>query len=167
MKCVAGRGGTAVRSLVFSMLALAILTSCATNDVDSALQAAKAKASIDSLWTQYAVASDQRDSAAFANLFTDDASLVFSNAPTVRGRKAIGDFLGSLYTGVDATGFRVVPEELKASGSLAVQSGTFEEQFIEVESQKTEYGRYVLFAERGPNETWRIRRLLAIADSTR
>lgn len=156
-----------MRTLVFSLLALATLASCATNDVDSALQAAKAKTSIDSLWTRYAAASDQRDSAAFAELFTEDASLVFSTAPTVRGREAIGGFLATLYTGVDATGLRVVPEELKASGSLAVQSGTFEEQFIEVDSQKTKFGRYVLFAERGPNEAWRIRRLAAIADSVR
>ena len=156
-----------MRALIFSMFALATLTSCATNDVDSALQAAKAKASIDSLWTQYAVASDQRDAAAFANLFTEDASLVQSGAPTARGRKAIADFLASLYTGIDATGLRVTPEELKASGSLAVQGGIFEEQFIEADSQKTKFGRYLLFAERGTDEAWRIRRLAVIADSTR
>lgn len=161
------RSAAAVPILVFSVLALAILASCATNDVDSALQAAKAKTSIDSLWTRYAVASDQRDAAAFANLFTEDASLVQSDAPTVRGGTAIGDFLAARYTGIDATGLRVVPEELKASGSLAVQSGTFEEQFIEADSQKTKFGRYVLFAEREPGETWRIRRLAAIADSIR
>ena len=161
------RSAPAVLAIVFSLLALNLLASCGTNDVDSAVQAAKAKTSIDSLWTRYAVASDQRDAAAFASLFTEDASLVQSGAPTVRGRTAIGDSLASHYTGIDATGLRVVPEELKASGLLAVQSGAFEEQFIEGDSQKTKFGRYVLFAERGPGEAWRIRRLAALTDSVR
>ena len=156
-----------MRGAVLSLLILTVAAGCASNDVDSALQAAKAKASIDSLWTRYAVASDQRDAAAFGKLFTEQATLVYSGAATVHGRKEIGDFLALLYTGVDATGLRVTPEELKASGSLAVQSGAFEEHFIEADSQKTEYGRYTLLAERGADKAWLIRRLIAIADSTR
>ena len=142
-----------------------VLVSCATNDVDSAVQAAKAKASIDSLWTQYAVASDQRDAAAFERLFTEDATLSFQGTPNYHGGKEIAAMLAARFRDIDATRFRVVPEEMKASGTLAVQSGAFERGFIEADSQKTEYGRYVLVAERGSDNAWRIRRLAGFADS--
>lgn len=134
---------------------------------ETALEISVVKTSIDSLWTMYATASDQRDSIAFESLFTEDAALVFSNAPTVHGRRAIGEFLAKLYAPIDATGFRVVPEELKVSGYLAAQSGTFEERFLQDGVEKTEYGRFVLIAERGSDKSWRIRRLAAIADSIR
>ena len=156
-----------MRSLILSVLALAALTSCGANDVDSSLQAAKAKASIDSLWTKYALAADQRDAAAFGKLFTQDATLSFAGGPNVHGGTAIADFLAKRFTGVDATGLRVIPEELKASGSLAAQSGSFETSYIEADSQKTEYGRYVLIVERGSDQAWRIRRLAGFADSVR
>ena len=155
-----------MRYVVVLVLALA-LVSCGGAGTETALEISVVKTSIDSLWTMYATASDQRDPIAFESLFTEDAALVFSTAPTVTGKKAIGEFLAKLYRPVDATGFRVVPEDLKVSGSLAAQSGTFEERFIDGTTEKTEYGRFVLVAERGQDKAWRIRRLAAIADSIR
>jgi len=133
----------------------------------TALEISVVKTSIDSLWTMYATASDQRDAIAFESLFWEDGTLVFSNAPTVKGRRAIGEFLAAHYTPIDATGFRVVPEELKVSGSLAAQIGTFEERFLDGSAEKTKYGRFVLIAERDSDKSWRIRQLAAIADSIR
>ena len=120
---------------------------------ETALEISVVKTSIDSLWTMYATASDQRDAIGFESLFAEDGALVFSNASTVTGRRAIGEFLARHYTPVDATGFRVVPEELKVSGSLAAQSGTFEERFLEGGAEKTKYGRFVLIAERGSDKS--------------
>jgi len=157
-----------MRFLVALCLAFA-LVSCqgGGGGGETALEISVVKTSIDSLWTMYATASDQRDAIAFESIFSEDGTLVFSNAPTVKGRKAIGEFLAAQYTPIDATGFRVVPEELKVSGSLAAQSGTSEERFIEGGAEKIKYGRFVLIAERGSDNSWRIRRLAAIADSIR
>lgn len=156
-----------MRANILILPIFALVASCGANDVDSALQAARAKASIDTLWTRYAEASDQHDATAFAAIFTEDATFAFAGAPSVHGGKAIGDYLAARSANIDATGLRVLPEELKASGSLAMQSGTFERRFIESDSQKTEYGRYTLIAERGPGKTWRVRRLMGVADSVR
>jgi len=156
-----------MRLVLMLLPASILLVSCASNDVDSAVQAAKAKASIDSLWTQYAVASDQRDAAAFERLFTQDATLSFQGSENLHGGKEIAAVLAARFKDIDATRFRVVPEEMKASGTLAVQAGAFERGFIQADSQKTEYGRYVLVAERGPDKAWRIRRLAGFADSTK
>ena len=156
-----------MRFVVILCLALTVASCGVGKEQETALQVSVVKTSIDSLWTMYATASDQRDAIAFESIFTEDAALVFSSAPTVVGRRAIGEFLTKLYTPIDATGFRVVPEDLKVSGSLAAQGGTFEERFTEAGAEKVEYGRFVLIAERGSDESWRIRRLTAIADSIR
>ena len=145
---------------------LAFLPSCAGPNLDTAMQAAQAKGSIDSLWSGYAVAADRRDETAFRSLFTDDAILDFSGAPSVTGKSAIASFLRERYTPIDETGFKVTPDDLKASGDLATQGGTFEERFTEADVPKIEYGRYVLVAEKGSDSAWRIRRLMAVADST-
>ncbi|HEX7077909.1 MAG TPA: nuclear transport factor 2 family protein [Candidatus Eisenbacteria bacterium] len=155
-----------MRFLFLLLLVLAVVPSCGGNNLDTALEAAKAKSAIDSLWTRYAVASDQHDAIGFESLFIEDGTLVYDRAPTVNGRRAIGAFLDSLYRGVDATGLRIVPEDLQVSGTLAAQCGTFEESFNEAGKPKTEYGRFVLIADRGSDQTWRIRRLVALADST-
>jgi len=146
---------------------LALIPACAGQPTPSAFESLAAKAAIDTLWTGYAHASDRKDAAAFGALFTEDATLVYSGAPTVRGRDQIQTFLASLYADVDPTGLRIVPEETRVSGPIAVQSGAFEESFNETGIAKTEYGRYVLLAEQGEGHEWRIKRIVAIADSTR
>lgn len=147
------------------LLAAVLLASCARPSGTSNFNNLTVKGSIDSLWTKYANAADQRDSTGFGALFTEDASLVFSNAPTVNGRVAIQTFLGALYGPVDVTGFRVTQEDLKISGSMAAQTGTFTESFIEQNRQKTEYGRFALIVERGEDGPWRVWRLVAVQDS--
>ena len=150
------------------LIGLACLVSaCAREAGPSAFNALSVKASMDSLWTKYATAADRRDSTAFGELFTEDGSLVFDGAPTVRGRDAIRSFLRSLYASIDATGMRVSQEDLQVSGAMAVQSGAFEESFIEGGKEKTEFGRFALIAEQDKGGAWRIRRLVALTDSTK
>ena len=149
------------------LAAVAAIASCsATSDLDTASQTANAKAAIDTLWIRYAEAADRRDPILFESLFTDDAAVVFSNQPTASGKAAAQEFLTSLYASVDVTNFRVVPEDMKAAGGMAVQSGTFAEEFTEEGKAKIETGRYTLLAEQGEDKSWRIHRLVAIADST-
>jgi uncharacterized protein (TIGR02246 family) len=154
-------------SLVLALL-LAIVPACGTQQqLDTTVQAATVRASLDSLWAQYAVSADQRDSLGFAALFFDDATLVVSNAPTITGRAAIEEFLVTLYTGVDVTALRVVPDDLRVHGPLAVETGTFEEDYTEAGTPKTQVGRFVLIAEPDARRAWKIRRMVAMADSIR
>lgn len=149
-------------------LLIAIVPACGTQQaLDTTVQAATVRSSLDSLWAQYAVAADQRDSLGFAALFFDDATLVFSNAPTITGRAAIEEFLVALYTGVDVTALRIVPDDLRAHGPLAVETGTFEEDYTEAGTPKTEAGRFALIAEPDARKAWKIRRMVMMADSVR
>ena len=147
------------------VLAAVVLASCARPSNTPSVNPLTVKGSIDSLWTRYATAADERDSTAFAELFTEDASLIFSSAPTIRGRASIQTFFGALYGPVDVTGLRVTQEDLKISGTMAAQTGTFEETFIEQNREKTEYGRFALVVEKGEDGPWRIWRLVALMDS--
>jgi len=144
---------------------LAAFSACSRQSAPSAVQTFSAKAAVDSLWSGYAHASDEKDPEGFARLFTEDAVVDYSGAPTVRGRDAIKMFLVSHYVDIDATGLRIEPDEIRVSGSTAIQSGDFEEHFIEKDKEKTEYGRFVLVVEQGDKGVWKIRRLMAIADS--
>jgi len=147
------------------LLAAVLLTSCARPSGTSSFNNLTVKGSIDSLWTRYATAADERDTTAFGALFSEDASLIFSSAPTVRGRASIQTFLGALYGPVDVTGLRVTQEDLKISGTMAAQTGTIQESFIEQNREKTEYGRFALVVEKGEDGPWRIWRLVAVMDS--
>lgn len=153
--------------IVIGLLALVVaVASCGGPNLDSAMESAKAKGAIDSLWTAFAVAADRRDAIEFESLFTDEATLVWSGSPTVTGKSAIGAFLVDRYTPIDETGFKVTPEDLMARVDLAAQSGTFEERFTRKDAPMLETGRFVLVAEKGSGGAWRIRRLVMMPDST-
>jgi uncharacterized protein (TIGR02246 family) len=159
-------GATLPSALALLLLAV-LIPACSTRSMPSAAETFDAKAAVDSLWSGYARASDRKDAAAFGALFAEDATLVYSNAATVRGREAIQKFLAGLYAGIDPIGLSVTAEETRVSGHLAVQSGAFTERYFEKGSPRAEYGRFVVVAERGPDRTWRIRRMVAFADSIR
>lgn len=149
------------------LLLLALASGCGPGTQTSAVSVFEAKAAVDSLWEDYAAAARAKDAAAFGKLFVEDAAVDFTGAPTARGREAIAAFLAKLYEGASMTGVRVQADETRAEGSLAVQSGSFEERYIQKGAEHTDYGRYVLVAERGSDRAWRIRRLVALADSVR
>ena len=153
--------------LFVALLAVAVLVAACGggSDLGKTVQAAAVKASLDTLWSQYADAADRRDSVLFGSLFLDDAALVYSSAPTMTGRPAIQQFLFTLYSGVDLTKLRVVPEDLRVEGNLAVQSGAFQEDYQDGANMKSEVGRFTLVAQKGSQGRWQIRRLVAIADS--
>ena len=156
-----------MRFAVPGFLLLTLAASCGTETLETSVQAAKVKTSLDTLWTRYADAADRRDRAAFGQLFFQDAVLVFSNAPTVRGKPAVEEFLVSLYSGVDMTALRIAPDDLRASGPLAMQSGTYEEDYTESGKEKTEAGRFEMVVEQEGSRGWLVRRLTVLADSIR
>jgi ketosteroid isomerase-like protein len=153
--------------LFVALLAVAVLAAaCNTSrEYDQTVQAAEVKATLDTLWTQYADGADRRDSLLLGSLFFDDATVVYSSAPTLTGKPAIQQFLYTLYTGIDLTRMRVVPEDLRVDGALAAQSGVIQEDYVEGTVPKTQVGRFTLIVEKGSEGRWMIRRLVAIADS--
>jgi uncharacterized protein (TIGR02246 family) len=156
-----------MRVFAFLLLFPILIAACSKEEEPSAFESLGVRAAIDSLWTGYAYASDQKDSTAFASLFTEDAMIMVSGQKTVQGRDAVASFLVRLYAELDPTGFRVEPDETRVSRTLAAQTGSFQETYIERNEERTRYGRYALIAEQGDKDVWKIRCLTAIVDSTR
>ncbi|HLQ65699.1 MAG TPA: nuclear transport factor 2 family protein [Candidatus Limnocylindrales bacterium] len=153
-------------ALLLPLLVLIVaLPACGKHGMDETIQSAAVRSTLDTLWTQYADAADRRDSLLFGTLFHEDAALAYSSAPTVTGRGAIQQFLFTLYSGVDLTRLRVAPEDMVVNGTLAAQGGSFEEDYLDNTTPKTEVGRYELIAQRGDDERWRIHRLVVVVDS--
>jgi len=155
-----------MRATIFALIVLAIIPACGTRTMRSAVGTLEVKAAVDSLWSGYAHASDRKDAAAFGALFVEDAALVYPGVPTVHGRQAIQEHLVSMYADIDPTGLRVEADETRVSGTIAVQSGAFEENFNEKSTAKTRYGRFALIAEPERERSWKIRRLVVVVDST-
>ncbi|MEK7348568.1 MAG: SgcJ/EcaC family oxidoreductase [Candidatus Eisenbacteria bacterium] len=156
-----------MRFLAVALFLLALVPACTTQTTSSPVRTLEVKASLDTLWTRYAFASDAHDAGGFALLFVDDATLALPGVPTKRGRAAIEECLGSLYSGVDATALRIDQHDLSVAGATAFQSGAFEEDFTEAGVAKTRYGRFAAIVEQGKDRAWRIRHLTALADSVR
>lgn len=159
-----------MRSLRIGLILLALaslLPACGTESLNTASETAGAKSSVDSLWISYAEAADRRDAVGFGALFAEDGVLQFAPGPTMRGRAEVEKCLVDRYTAIDARAIRVVQEDLRAGGSVAYQSGTFEEDFTEGDVAKTAYGRFAAMLERGDDKVWRFRRLVAMADSAK
>jgi hypothetical protein len=152
---------------LFLLVLVVALPACGRHNLDETVQAAGVRAVLDTLWTEYADAADRRDSLLFSSLFHPDAALIYSGAPTVVGRPLVTHFLVTLYSAVDLTKLRIVPEDMKVGGTLAAQGGTFEEDFLDAATPKTDVGRYELIAERGDDKRWRIHRLVMMVDSLR
>jgi len=155
-----------MRPFAIAFLLLALIPACSTESTSSPTRMLEVKASLDTLWTRYAFAADARDAGGFGLLFTDEATVALSDAPTARGRAAIEEFLGKRYTGVDATALRIDHQDMNAVGLLAFQSGNYEEDFTEAGAARTRYGRFAVVVEEG-KDGWRIRHLTALTDSIR
>ena len=156
-----------MRSLPRALLILALVTGCNQQTSRSPVGTLEVKAAVDSLWSGYAHASDRKDAKAFGALFAEDATLIESGASSVHGREAIQNHLVSTYAAIDPTGLRIEPDETRVSGSIAVQSGAYEEAFNDEKGvAKARYGRFVLIAEQEDDRTWKILRLVSLRDST-
>lgn len=118
------------------------------------------------LWNDYSRATREKDFDKFADLFTEDALIVFSTTPeNVKGRPKIKDFAKSLYSGVKAKGIVVETDDIQHAGKLAVQTGRFVEEYTEAGKTVIEKGRFSCAISRGKDGKWKIHSLVAFADS--
>lgn len=102
---------------------------------------------LDALNAAFGRAYSAGDADAVADAYTDDARLLFSGQPIVRGRAAIRDlFRDAFKDGSEATTFET--GEVLGQGGLVVDVGRF--------VTPTGTGKYVVVYQRGPDGTLRI-----------
>lgn len=102
------------------------------------------------------------DAAAIAATFTDDGQLYMPDTPDIVGSDAIRTALGEIFTSYTATDLLLEREQIDIADDVAFEIGRYEESLrAAADSATLELrGRYAIRWRRGPDERWRIERML-------
>lgn len=122
---------------------------------------------LDSLWARYSAAAIAGDADAIAQLYTDSAYLVESGLPTVRGNAALRLVVKDVLGGVRFLEASIRPELTETAGDRVLQFGTYRD-VIQPTGQPAQVvaGRFAAVLQRDSTASWRVSRLIAVADST-
>ena len=122
---------------------------------------------LDSLWARYTAAAIAGDADAIAQLYTDSAYLVESGLPTVRGNAALRSVVKDVLGGLRFLEASVRPELTETAGDRVLQFGTYRD-VIQPSGQPAQVvaGRFAAVLQRDSTASWRVSRLIAVADST-
>ena len=94
-----------------------------------------------------------------APLYTEGAVLQFPDGPDVRGRDAIMQTLGGIFTATPIQSLEIREDTLEVFGDVAYEWGTFDEVYGASGQPATrDEGRYVMRWERGADGQWRVSR---------
>jgi uncharacterized protein (TIGR02246 family) len=121
-----------------------------------------AREEIDRTREAYRQALLKGDADAITGVFTRDATLAEPDAPDIVGSDAIEAAMRTLFAHATITDVLLEPDPLDvATGGIALELGRFE-QTLQVPEQPaaTRRGRYAIRWLRGPDEAWRIQRML-------
>ena len=129
----------------------------ATSDADEAARAAITAAS-----QAFAQAFRDGDVTALMSRMTDDAVVSLPQGD-LRGRSGVEAFYRDFFSTGSVTSLRVTPEPLQIDGSLAVETGTYEETIAIAGAEPTDVsGSYLMVWQRQPDGAWRIQRFMGV-----
>lgn len=122
---------------------------------------------LDSLWAQYSAAIVAGDVDAVARLYTDSSYLVESGLPTVRGNAALRLVVKDVFAAVRFHESSIRPELTELVGDRALQFGEYRD-VLQSTGQPTQvaFGRFSAVLQKDSVGTWRVSRLIGVADST-
>ena len=131
------------------------------------LDLALVRTQLDSLWAQYAAAAVAGDGDAIARLYTDSLYLVESGLPTIRGNAALRTVVKDILAGVRFHESTIRPELTEFAGDQVLQFGEYRD-VLQATGQPLQvvFGRFSAVLQQDSAGAWRIRRLIAVADST-
>lgn len=122
---------------------------------------------IDSLWAQYAAAAVAGDGDAIVRLYTDSLYLVESGLSTVRGNAALRTVVKDILAGVRFHEATIRPELTELAGDRVLQFGEYRD-VLQATGQPPQavFGRFSAVLQQDTAGSWRVSRLIAVADST-
>lgn len=125
------------------------------------------RAQIDSVWTKYSAAAVSGDADAIAQLYADSAYLVESGLPTIRGNAAIRSVVKEVLGGVRFLESSIRPELTEIAGDRVLQFGAYRDVLQSTGNPaEVVFGRFAAVLLRDSTSSWRLSRLIAVADST-
>lgn len=126
---------------------------------------AAAQQQIDSAAVEIWDAVARSDAATVLRHYADDAILMGSGAPMVKGKAAVATFLDDLFkrNTIKAAKGRVT--DIAVSGDLAVETGTYEMTIVPNNGPEiADRGKYIHVWRRGPDGSWKVTRYIANSD---
>ncbi len=127
----------------------------------------RVRTQLDSLWAQYSAAAVAGDGDAIARLYTDSMYLVESGLPTIRGNAALRTAVKDVLAGVRFHESAISPELTELAGDHVLQFGTYRDVLQATgQSPQVTFGRFSAVLQHDSAGSWRVSRLIAVADST-
>lgn len=125
------------------------------------------RAQIDSVWMKYSAAVVEGNAEAIVQLYTDNAYVVESGLPTIRGNAALRSVAKEVLGGVRFLESSIRPEITEPAGDRVLQFGTYRD-VLQSPGKPAEVvvGRFAAVLLRDSLSSWRVSRLIAVADST-
>jgi ketosteroid isomerase-like protein len=122
---------------------------------------------LDSLWARYTAAAVAGDGDAIAQLYADNAYVVESGLATIRGKDALRSVVKEVLGGVRFIEASITPELTEVTGDRVLQFGSYRD-VLQQGGQPVQVvvGRFSAVLHRDSTGSWRVRSLIAVADST-
>ncbi|HJU73681.1 MAG TPA: nuclear transport factor 2 family protein [Gemmatimonadaceae bacterium] len=129
---------------------------------------AAANAGIDSLNARLVQAYRARDPQIYGTVFTDTAVFEWPAFNTVRGRAALETMARANWGALNQMDLALTVDSRRIAADNATEFGAFQQSWSDSSGVRmVEYGRYVAYLTRTPDNTWLIDRFFGFADSTR
>ena len=119
----------------------------------------EARSGIDATRSAYAAAWRAADVKQIAELYTENASVLYPNQPAISGRSAIVDYFKGFFGEFPQNEFELVSSEIIVSGSWAFDRGTYRWKGTPRNGAVVEdNGKYLVVLLRGDDGKWRVAR---------
>jgi ketosteroid isomerase-like protein len=165
----------------YSLAAIIALAACTTKEArrpDSAApatatlagapasDAAAVRQAIEANNARYDSAAIRGDTATLAGLYADDAVLMFSNIPAVRGRDAIAKAYGGMASSEKVSALKLTTQDVIAAGDYAIETGAFDMTSQAAKGGKPvhDVGKYLVLWKKQPDGSYKILRDIANSD---
>ena len=135
---------------------------------ESPRQSAGDVSGIDSLNARIVQAYRQHDASAYGRLYTDTAVFEWPAFNTVRGRPELEAMARSNWMSLEDMDLKLTVASRSVASDHATEFGAFQQSWSDsTGGRMAEFGRYVVFLTRQPDDGWLMDRFFGFEDSTR
>ncbi|MEO7713591.1 MAG: DUF4440 domain-containing protein [Gemmatimonadaceae bacterium] len=159
-------------TVVLALSVVACSPKAAENGADTASRQMSAtndratvQLAIDSALVGYRDGLLKGDTAKMSNVYTDDAMVLFPNAPLARGRSGINKLNAGLLAAFTVTAASFKTTDLIVTGDYAIETGTYEMTMRpKTGAPIADVGKYVSIWQKQPDGSWKMVRDISNSD---
>jgi len=120
----------------------------------------EARAAIEATRKAYSAAWRKRSAAEIADLYTEDAHVLFPGQPPVSGREAIVEFFTGFFAQYTENDFDLVSNEVMVDGAWAFDQGSYRWKGTPRAggTPEEDHGKYLVILQRQPDGAWKVAR---------